>query len=181
MIDLNDKKTADLIEYFNISVEKAVYYEVFAAPKPGLVDSLSSGAHSDMNILKFVKSADVIIPFFTYLFKEGLTYQEELKNMLLKYRAEGLKTEEKMFSVTKGINTHKGLIFLMGLISFAAGYAYTQKKYINAQTISDIIIKITKDFISNEIENILKKDHDHSHGEEVYLKYGAGGARQEAV
>ncbi len=43
----------------------------------------------------------------------------QVSDLLNKIRPIGLKIEEAMFHVTNNINTHKGLIFLMGVVCAA--------------------------------------------------------------
>lgn len=44
-------------------VEEALIAEVTLSPKPGLVDALDAGAHSDMDYALFLKSAKTLTPF----------------------------------------------------------------------------------------------------------------------
>ena len=45
------------------SVEKALIAEVELSPKPGLVDAHSTGAHHDMDLSLFLRSAKSLTPF----------------------------------------------------------------------------------------------------------------------
>ena len=40
----------------------ALLEEVYASPKPGLVDLYSNGAHQDMNVRTFERSAAILAP-----------------------------------------------------------------------------------------------------------------------
>ena len=42
-------------------------------------------------------------------------------------RERGKKTEEKMFVATGGVNTHKGIIFTIGILAAAAGISLVKK------------------------------------------------------
>ena len=105
----------------------AVLYEASAAPKPGLVDPFSSGAHSDMDYFTFLASAASIAPWLERFAKLGYLHKGEPESLLPVLRKEGKHAENAMFHATRGVNTHKGLIFSLGLVCAAAGYLYAGK------------------------------------------------------
>jgi len=99
----------------------ATLYEAAAAPKPGLVDPLSRGAHEDMDYLTFLASASALGPWFSEFARLGAFHGGELPALLPVLREAGKSAERDMFAATGGVNTHKGLIFSMGLLCAAAG------------------------------------------------------------
>jgi len=99
----------------------ATLYEVSAAPKPGLVDPFSRGAHSDMDYFTFLASAAALAPFFVDFARIGAEFAGESPGLLAELRKLGIEAEKSMYAATQGINTHKGLIFSMGLACAAAG------------------------------------------------------------
>lgn len=52
----------------------ALLEEVYASPKPGLVDLYSNGAHQDMNVRTFERSAAILRPFFVEMALQGLEH-----------------------------------------------------------------------------------------------------------
>lgn len=90
--------------------------ELHTTPKPGLVDRNNNGAHEDMNMSLFEKSADALVPYFKDAARLGM---ERCGISLL--RGRGIKAEEDMFTATGGVNTHKGLIYTMGLLLAGMG------------------------------------------------------------
>ena len=44
----------------------ALLLEVAATPKPGLVDRLTNGAHTDMDFSTFLASTTAIAPYFAF-------------------------------------------------------------------------------------------------------------------
>ena len=92
--------------------------ELYTTPKPGLVDLANNGAHSDMDIPLFEKSAESLRPYFLRAAMLGMENcsMEEL-------RREGVRAEGEMFAVTGGVNTHKGMIYSMGLLLAGMGKA----------------------------------------------------------
>ena len=90
--------------------------ELYTTPKPGLVDMNNNGAHSDMDVRMFEKSADALAPYFKDAARLGM---ERCGISLLRER--GIRAEAEMFAATGGVNTHKGLIYSMGLLLAGMG------------------------------------------------------------
>jgi triphosphoribosyl-dephospho-CoA synthetase len=97
----------------------AMTAEVDLSPKPGLVDRIDNGAHSDMDRDLFHRSAAAIHPLFEEMAR--LTpLKAPAEAVLPAIRPSGLKAEEAMYSATNRINTHKGQIFSLGVCLAAA-------------------------------------------------------------
>lgn len=92
--------------------------EVYATPKPGLVDLNNNGAHKDMDVDLFEKSAEALRPYFydAVMLGMGACSMAEL-------RERGLAAEKEMFAATGGVNTHKGMVYSMGLLLAGMGMA----------------------------------------------------------
>ena len=101
---------------------RAAILEAAAGPKPGLVCRDSQGAHKDMDYTTFVRSALALQGYFTQAHALGsATTTLETQAVFPRLRALGLKAEQDMFAATNGVNTHKGLIFSLGLFCAALG------------------------------------------------------------
>ena len=100
---------------------RAALYEVGLQPKPGLVDPAHSGSHDDMDFFTFQRSAAAISSFFPRFFAAGELIADDPAFLLAVLRLIGLEAEEAMYEATGHINTHKGLIFSLGLVLGAAG------------------------------------------------------------
>ena len=153
---------------------RALLYEVVTLPKPGLVDPIGHSTHPDMNIYTFIDSSTSLIPYFEKCIAAAQNADNNLLNLFKKIRVLGIEAEERMFTATDGINTHKGAIFSLGIILTA--FAYAQKNYPN-YTLNDI-----KDIIRQMTCNILNDFHHHQDtaGEKQFAKYHLTGARGEA-
>lgn len=96
----------------------ALLSEVYATPKPGLVDLANNGAHKDMDVALFEKSAEALKPYF---------YDAAMLGMagcsMAELRKRGLAAEQEMYAATGGVNTHKGMIYSMGLLLAGMGKA----------------------------------------------------------
>jgi len=96
----------------------ALYKELYTTPKPGLVDRANNGAHLDMDIPLFERSVESLRPYFYDVAKLGMR-----RCSMKELRLRGLAAEKDMFETTGGVNTHKGIIYSMGLLVAGAGQA----------------------------------------------------------
>lgn len=99
----------------------AALLEVSASPKPGLVGPGSRGAHRDMDYATFLASAAALAPWFSEFARLGRRWRGPASGLFPALREAGKAAEADMFAATGGVNTHKGLIFSMGLLCAAAG------------------------------------------------------------
>ncbi len=151
---------------------KAMISEVSTFPSFGLVSPISQGSHKDMNYYTFLNSAIVITPYLKDMYKIGYTYHKP-EFIFDAIREIGKTCEDKMFEATNDVNTHKGMIFLMGITISAIG----KVMYIGSG-FNDIknIIKLMVENILDDFKNLDKKDKL-THGEKLYLEYGFKGIR----
>lgn len=107
---------------------RALLYEVSATPKPGLVDRNNSGSHKDMDFFTFLDSSAALIPWFRDFFCIGWDYCTEFDEQIFsRLRYAGQKAEAKMLAATKGVNTHKGLIFATAIVLGALGKVFAEQ------------------------------------------------------
>lgn len=94
----------------------ALYDELALAPKPGLVTPSDNGSHADMDAGTFVRSLFALRSYFpriAALGREGAAF-----GVLERC---GIEAEARMLAATGGVNTHRGAVFLLGLLCAAAG------------------------------------------------------------
>ncbi|GLB28375.1 putative 2-(5''-triphosphoribosyl)-3'-dephosphocoenzyme-A synthase [Lacrimispora amygdalina] len=181
MIETDKKKWENYTVWLGNMAGLALLEEVDTAPKPGLVDSLSNGAHRDMNLLTFQRSADALIPYFWKFAETGIQMSEKPEGCFLKIRQIGIQAEEAMYEATGQINTHKGAVFTMGILCAAAGICY--KKY-GQVSISRLIVqeqKMVKNILLNELDLIQIQNSGDTHGKKNLCTYGSRGIRGEAA
>ena len=161
---------------------EAMLIEVSVTPKPGLVDRNNSGAHRDMGFFTFVKSATALRNSFEEFAIAGENFNEsEIKNLFPIIRKIGIESEKKMFEATGGINTHKGEIFSLGLLSAAAGYLSKNKISLTSENITNLASKICAGICERDFAGVYKKDKNFlTKGERVYIEHGITGIRGEA-
>ena len=121
---LPDGKLSHLVG--TLAVE-ALLAEAALSPKPGLVTPFSQGAHRDMDYALLVASARSLGPCFEACAKAGLDAAACGRPLLLDdLRPLGLAAERVMFRMTGGVNTHKGALFSLGLLSAALARAHAE-------------------------------------------------------
>lgn len=167
-------------EHISEIAVKSMLLEVTATPKPGLVDRNNSGAHRDMDFYTFMESSASQVHTFYKCALEGLRFEGKDKKELLKLiRPIGIEGENKMFKATSGINTHKGLIFSLGIIAAAAGLQYKEtQQNMDVEDICHKVTEITEGIVFRELKHKNNKDAL-TYGEKLFKRYGIKGIRGE--
>jgi len=181
-----DPETASLCETFAAAVAgrayRAIMEEVAVTPKPGLVDRAGPGAHRDMDYSTFQASARVLRPWFADFVRRGcLLARLEPEEIFLRARPLGVDAEKAMFAATGGVNTHKGLVFSLGLLCVAAGALKARGVSLSAEALCGFSARMCSGIVDRELRN-REEDvgRNPSHGERVFSLYGAPGVRDEA-
>jgi len=141
--------------------------EVATYPKPGLVSQVDNGAHHDMDAALLSRSADTLAPFFAELASAGAAGAG-----MERLRMIGIAAEQAMLAATAGVNTHRGAIFGLGLLSAAAGLRIAYGIDLPLGRI------ITERWGTAILSGPIPL---HSHGARAARDHGAGGARVEAA
>ena len=152
----------------------SIYNELDLYPKFGLVSRQDSGCHSDMDSNTFVDSIFAIKPYL----KEFILYGINDTDNPLKLQEIGFKAEKAMFKATANVNTHKGLIFALGV--FLPALTKTILKQKNIEYIKKEIKHISEVVIGDYYENIGLKENI-THGDSIYLSHNLKGLRGEAL
>jgi len=94
----------------------ALHDELALTPKPGLVTLVDNGSHDDMDADTFMRSLFALRRYFVQIAEAGHAGAgfAELERC-------GIEAEARMLAATQGINTHRGAIFMLGLVCAAAG------------------------------------------------------------
>ncbi len=158
---------------------KSLLDEVYTTPKPGLVDCRNSGSHTDMDISTFEKSAHVLKPYFDECFSIGKnTANLSPDRTFSLLRNAGILAEKSMYDATGGINTHKGVIYSMGILCASIARLWLPENPFRCA--SDICMES-----ANIVKEAVKKDFEQadptSAGGRLYLKYGIRGIRGEVA
>lgn len=148
----------------------ALRHEVMAWPKPGLVSPVDSGSHRDMHLGTFFASIDALQGCFAELAHAGASGAPFATLQTI-----GIAAEQKMLRATGGINTHRGAIFNLGLLAAAAAYRSADKTLAHLNC-GEVISKVWGAEILAG-----RQTAPASHGNQVFKKFAAGGARVEAA
>lgn len=177
-----------MANHIGLLMQKALFYEVNTSLKPGLVDRLHNGSHKDMERGDFMKSAYALTPYFIQCARAGLDFSpssQSPKQLFSTLRTLGKQAELTMLQATKGVNTHKGMIFSGGIFSCLAGWYFSQKGFednfsspgflsfleLHAQKLLTGLLEDYKELAFRPAK---------THGERLYQKYGVAGIRGEA-
>lgn len=143
--------------------------ELHVTPKPGLVDMDNNGAHDDMDPAMFESSADALVPYFEDAARMGM----EGRGMA-ELRERGKRAEEEMFAATGGVNTHKGLIYTMGLLLAGMGRCLRE-----GGSCTEHAAALAREDADEELRKSL--DAPSTNGGAAYRDFGAKGATGEAA
>ena len=161
---------------------EALINEVSAWPKPGLVDPVEHGAHPDMDYFLFVKSSISMRPYLKKCALAGLNFDNHfpLFELFNEIREFGKVAESEMLKVTAGINTHKGAIFSLGIVTAAVGFNL-QYHQLNNENLQHTIKKMLVNLINEDLKNKKNDGQSQTAGIQQYQEYGLGGVRSEAA
>jgi len=141
----------------------SLHSELELTPKPGLVDKHDNGAHRDMDFALMERSIRVLTPYFTELARLGMKLAElsvaDVKDV-------GLCAERAMLAATKGVNTHRGALFSMGLAVTAAAECIKLQGEITPADLQESIKRLAKGF----------EQPVGTHGGNAVKEYNANGA-----
>ena len=159
---------------------QALLEEVYTTPKPGLVDLYSCGAHTDMDVSTFEKSARALYPYFVKMAASGYGMQIAPDELFREIRKTGIEAEKAMYQATDGVNTHKGLLFTIGIFCAAAGRCVRECGKITERNLFEMEQEMVTEILAKEVRNIEEKDPE-THGEKNFKRYGTSGIRGEAL
>jgi len=152
---------------------KALLWEVFTTPKPGLVDQNNSGSHKDMDLLTFLSSIYALAPYWDKAVRIG----EQTRHLspgetLAALRQPGILAEEDMLRATGGVNTHKGAVFTLGIVCGALGRSDAPYR---PEDILSLCSEMTSG-ITQELDNSARE----TAGARLYRQHGITGIRGQA-
>ncbi len=153
----------------------ALEREVLLTPKPGLVDAANPGAHQDMDVDTFLRSAAALEPWFQSMAERGSVLPGEAPaDLLAALRPVGQEAERAMYAATGGVNTHKGALFSLGLLCAACGRLTAQNRPLTVESLCGFAARMTDGITARELSST------GTHGLAAHAAYGAKGVRGEA-
>lgn len=163
------KEAHELSERLANQATQALIEEARLTPKPGLVDSRSSGAHEDLTLVLMEKSAHSLTKTFYAMSLSGWgqSVNTSLRREIGRIGRDG---EQQMMLATNGVNTHRGSIWAMGLL-------VTSLAVINDRTTAERVAKLAGD-LARLPDSLTGKTF--SKGLRACRRYQVPGAREEA-
>lgn len=151
---------------------RCLHDELMLYPKPGLVSSVDSGSHDDMDATTFMRSLFAVRHYFVRITEAG---QQRAAFPVLKQF--GIDAEARMLAATGGVNTHRGAIFTLGLLCAALGYCQASQIVLLPHAIRAALLIQWGDALSEHARDTAAN----SHGARVASAFGIGGVREEAA
>jgi holo-ACP synthase CitX len=153
-------------------LNKAVDAELDLDPKFGLVTPKTAGSHTDMTIELMRKSKHAVVPYLAELFFLPL-WEDSMPRLFQSARSIGLVAEQAMYRATGGVNTHKGMIFNLGLAVLAVGTLVCRRlPWSRFYEIVETFAQPLQDEIGVDASTF---------GQKIARQYPAMGARAEAI
>lgn len=170
-------------EQFLHLVQEAAAYglleEVRTTPKPGLVDLHDSGSHRDMNYDTFAASTAAVVPYIVEMAGAGCRLEGPLRELFPAIRPIGVKAEKAMFAATGGVNTHKGIIFSLGIIAACLGFRFSRNDSLSPAQVLETAGQAVFFWLEQDFDR-MKERPPVTHGERLFARYGCRGIRGEA-
>lgn len=145
------KTTADGISR---AAQIAAEEELRLLVKPGLVTPLTNGCHTDLNFPLMLESLAVLAPWWRHCAEAGVNAEAATPRLLASLRLAGLEAEIAMMEVTQGANAYRGLIYLLGILCAAAGWAQARGKSLLA--VFDVAAALAADELCRTPDTITK-------------------------
>jgi triphosphoribosyl-dephospho-CoA synthase len=167
----------ELVARIDAAACEALRQEVDLEYKPGLVCPGNNGSHADMNCTTFYRSIAALQGYFGNCFAAGIEGAE-----FRTLQAHGLAAEKAMFKATDGVNTHKGAIFLMGLLAGAAGAQFREHGYFDPISLGRLVAaKWGVNILLAGVQDQVQHSDSPTHGRRVKDAFGLPGAREQAA
>jgi len=112
----------------------ALHDELALEPKPGLVSFANAGSHTDMDAGTFMRSLFALRHYFPQITAAGAAGAR-----FPVLEALGVDAERRMLRATHGINTHRGAIFLLGLLCAGLGRVTASGGTLSAHRVREVI------------------------------------------
>jgi len=164
------QQTAGLLAEFAV---QALLEEVYLTPKPGLVDLDNNGSHHDLTLFLMEASALALKSTFRDMALAAFN-KKPSQHLREQLAAIGRYGEQQMLQATGNVNTHKGAIWCLGLLTAATSSLLSQEEHFKKQDILDsagMIAAFNDRYMPKQLTN----------GNKVQKKYAVVGAREEAI
>ena len=138
--------------------------ELHLTPKPGLVDLADCGSHPDLSVDTMERSIGYVADYL-----EQTVASLAAGQSFAQQRAIGVRAEQRLLG-DLGTNTHKGFIFLSGMLLIARWHAASADEC----AMRSALCTLSEEFFSTA-------DEQSTHGRQARKKYQAGGIVVESI
>ncbi len=138
--------------------------ELHLTPKPGLVDLADCGSHPDLSVETMERSIQYVADYL-----EQTVASLTAGQSFAQQRAIGVVAEQRLLAEL-GTNTHKGFIFLSGMLLIARWHAASADE----GALRGALCALAEEFFSSA-------DEQSTHGRQVRKKYQTGGIIVESI
>lgn len=152
---------------------RSLHQELCLYPKPGLVSLVDTGSHGDMDAVTFMRSLFSLRHYFKKICLAGWDDAPfaQLKQL-------GIAAEVAMLKATRGVNTHRGAIFSLGMLCATAGRARAQGTPTTPSALrAAMLIRWGEELAMHAAPAVPSS----SNGLRVAARYAASGAREEGA
>ena len=160
---------------------EAALLEAACTPAPGLVDRANAGAHQDMDYFTFLYGSAALAPFFTRCAAAGWFHTGPQEELLPVLRMIGLRGEKDMLLATSGVNTQRGLLFLLGILLGGAALLASRGEALASENQLAAAAAVCRGIVRRELEPLRERPAARrtTAGERLFLQYGETGIRGE--
>ena len=152
------------IERFAQALVKGAAMQLYLTPKPGLVDLADCGSHPDLSLAKMERSLHIIGDYLAETIRSLADGERFLCQAVIGRRAEQVMFDEL------GTNTHKGYIFLSGLLLVARWQAGSDDR----DRLGRAVAAMAREYFA-------VSEEQESNGRTVRKRFGAGGIVRESL
>ena len=152
---------------------RSLHAELCLYPKPGLVSPVDSGSHDDMDAGTFMRSMFALRHYFRKICLAGWNDAPfaQLKKL-------GMAAETSMLKATRGVNTHRGAVFSLGMLCASAGRARAQGAPLAPAALRAVMLIRWGEELAHHAAPAAETP---SNGLIVAARYAVSGAREEGA
>ena len=152
------------LEQLALALARGASMELYLTPKPGLVDLIDNGSHPDLSLAVMERSIGIVADYLKEIVvslqsDEPFSCQKDL----------AIRAERRLYDEL-GTNTHKGYIFLSGMLLIARHHAGMSGDLAVRQSLSSISAEF---FTASAAKG--------TNGDKARRKFNAGGIVREAI
>ena len=152
------------LETLAAALVKGASMELYLTPKPGLVDRADNGSHPDLSLAVMERSIGFVSDYLGELVR-SLAAGEAFPCQ----KAIGMRADQRLLDQL-GTNTHKGFIFLSGMLLIARWHAASPDEGALRSSLSSLCSRF-----------FAAGDQGSSNGQQARRKYQAGGIVDESI